>query len=1078
MVPAVLEDLQVLEQQQQESKRKLAQAQATKQNRINQQKQLNAQLEGKKYSNGALYAQVEQSRKFLSGATRDLSSCKLVSERLTEGISAFERKLKQSLYFTRLVISSNQKIESVIISVEHKIGNVARLKMEAKECIQTLQTKVSCTEDRYRIIRSAIQEAHAVGHNCAEEQAGLRVANSKLEKDRIAAQNLNQSTKLKCDGVREQIKKMEERANHSKAVQLQDLEILAQHEDGYMLEQESLDLSIVDADKLLQLQRQSILEFQKHLDFELGYASDDGTPNVVDSFGPPLAAMAAKGNDADLDQKLLKEKLHEVEKELNRSHEEILQNDALASTLLDEAELQAKEQADRELSAVASQREVETAVEEASILEGSFVDLQILRDTEVAAFVQSMGECENAIAQHEQTIATLEKQIRMADNAIRTQTRLFDETEKPKLVLLEREAENRSKTAGDHHKSMVDRSSTERIETNLKTEYGKKRKIEQEIFDERCRELDEKRDKYIESTYISVNCFYVWMEVQGFVALTKIIVVAPPFAEYPRLATFIVSFDHKRPIKELWEDVLDDLKKECDSKQANAQLKQVTRARAQRDEIQQLVVAAAKIKTREDQRRKRSKKFLDSSDPHQGSELQKIDNPIPLHEDDIAEGFVFASKDPVVYGGRRMRKKKGSGFFNPRNDDNAGIYDEETPTQPKQLFQQSGRDPQILTMSTSILSSICDKRVHWKVGDSILVGDKKATVNTSGLVPSNQGASKSRDASSAKNRKLESSSDLNHSRTTHSNTPPPIRFTMGRTDDASEASKAKHKTKNGPNDDLHTTAKSTSSRERRRTDIRIDREIPFPGSSDSFRQKQVANTVRSKNKQDTGNTMVDSGTDRRQRKRLPTTSVLLDTLTLEPTPSKLMKSSRSRSGSNPEKQTKHQESLLKTLIDSVDSESKTTKPMYDSRAEVVVTVAQGTLSATSKEKSRRNKSPMNSTVNVEPSVRMKSISEDGKTKSPKEKRRESKKKRSLERLQVPKESVKMPQNSISNLSTSLSLRQPLCLPKKRKERDHTPASEKSSSNLVKARRRRKKDIIGSQRSFATAMTADTFNFCF
>lgn len=501
IVPAVLEDLQVLEQQQQESKRKLAHAQATKQNRINQQKQLNAQLEGKKYSNGALYAQVEQSRKFLSGATRDLSACKLVTERLTKEISGFERKLKQSLYFARMVVSSNQKIESVIISVEHKIANVVRLKTEAREVIKILQKQVSSTEERDRMIRSAIQEAHANGHNCAEEQAGLRVANSKLENDRIAAQNLNQSTKLKCDGVRDQIKKMEERAAHSKAVQLQDLEVLAQHEDGFMLEQEALAVSILDADKLMQLQKEGVLEFQKHLDFELVYDSDDGIPNTVDSFGPPLAAMEAEGNHQDADLKLLDDKLHEVEEKLKRSEDEILQNDALASKLLQEAESQAEEEAEREKSAVAFERDLAFAVEEVSNLDGSFVDLQKIRDTEATVFAQSVAECEDEITQHEQTIATMEKQIRMADNACRTQTRLFEETEKPKLLLLEREAANRSSTAEDHHKSLVERSSGETMEADLNTEYDVKRKMEQEKFDERCRKLDGKRDKYIESTY-------------------------------------------------------------------------------------------------------------------------------------------------------------------------------------------------------------------------------------------------------------------------------------------------------------------------------------------------------------------------------------------------------------------------------------------------------------------------------------------------------------------------------------------------------------------------------------------------
>lgn len=670
------------------------------------------------------------------------------------------------------------------------------------------------------------------------------------------------------------------------------------------------------------------------------------------------------------------------------------------------------------------------------------------------------------------------------------------------------------------------------------------------------------------------------MEIDDVVALTKVDVDVPPFVEYPRLAAFIVSVNHKRPIVERWEDILEDLNKECESRQAEARSKQAARAQVQDDEIQQLDVATANIRKREDQRRKRSKKLLGNSHHHPDSELNENGNHLPSQEDAITE-VAFASNDPVVNGARLRRRKKGSDFFNPRNDDNVGFYEEETPAHPKQLFTKSVGDPRIRTSSTSILPSTTDKRVHWEDGDSMSVGDNEnATVNASTQIEFSQSDSKSRDTSLDKNRKLGSSSYLNRTRTSHSKTTSSTRISLDHADEPLKASepsrdtssrlsghqglatqlkgrqlkvskqdtekndtgfsssllpsslldlgegidrrepakpdsshspkslafpdakpnenngdqtkqrlhesafrddtsKTKNKTKSGLIDDLHASSKAVSSKERGKTEGRSGREIHLSKSSDSFHQKQLANSKALKNRQEKDTRKksgADSDTHRRERQRHPSTSRHLDTATIEPASSLHRRLSRSRSSSNPGMRKKNQESSSKRLSDSAGSEGrddKKTKTMYDSNAKVKLKLTAGIPHATSKENSRRSTSPMNSTETIAPSRKKKTRSGDSNTKSPKEKRRESKES-TRERLQVLKESVKKPPNS--NFK-ALSLLHPIRPPQKRKDRDHTSASE-ASSNMTKARRRRKKDSIGSQRSFATAMTADTFNFSF
>jgi hypothetical protein len=500
---SVLEDLQVLEHQQQESQRKLVDAQVMKQNRINQQKQLNTQLEGIKYSNGALRAQVEQSRKFLSGATRDLSARKLFTERVTDDISGFERKLKQGLYFVRMLVCCNQKIESIMITVEHKVLNVARLKVEASEVIKVLQKKFSETENEVQMIRSAIQEAHMTSHKCAVDQASLRAANSKLENDRIAAQNLDHSTKLKVDSIREQVKKAEERDAYSRATELQEREGLAREHDARMLEQEALEFSILEASKELQLHKDRIIAIQQSPDFEFNLLIMGGSiPSFgSDAFGPALTAMEVEVGREHADLNLLTAKIQQAEKDLEQCQNEVLQYDERAAQLLEQAESQAEAEAQRETSAVQFLSGLSSTREEVSKLDESFVELKNMRETEASTFGRTMADCESEITQHLRTVESLEKDIRMEENAIKTQTRLFEDTEKPKLLVLEKQAEHRSREAEQEQKNLAERSTYEVIDAALKKEFDEKLRLEKQKWAERCQMLDSKCDRYLEREF-------------------------------------------------------------------------------------------------------------------------------------------------------------------------------------------------------------------------------------------------------------------------------------------------------------------------------------------------------------------------------------------------------------------------------------------------------------------------------------------------------------------------------------------------------------------------------------------------
>jgi hypothetical protein len=259
----VLEDLRVLEQQQREAQRKLANARATKVHRVEQHVALESKLEHLKYSNGELRAQLRQSREILSCGTRALGARRLVSGRASDDIRQFERKLKKGLLSARMISASRRKIDSIFIVVENKQAVLMRLKLEAKEKLTVWETKMTKAQRSEGILRTSIQQEVVRGQKCAEDIATLRADNSESEKDLLAAQGMEESTKLRAEAVQAQI--ASETKRHDDAVSEATTQIdYHDKSERYITSEESLLAEEVqEKARELQQAKQRIREYQQ-----------------------------------------------------------------------------------------------------------------------------------------------------------------------------------------------------------------------------------------------------------------------------------------------------------------------------------------------------------------------------------------------------------------------------------------------------------------------------------------------------------------------------------------------------------------------------------------------------------------------------------------------------------------------------------------------------------------------------------------------------------------------------------------------------------------------------------------------
>ncbi|VEU38704.1 unnamed protein product [Pseudo-nitzschia multistriata] len=649
---------------------KLVSAQTMKQKRLEHQRQLNSFLEKKNYSNGALRAKLLQCREFLSVATRDLSNRKLVTDRLQDGIADFEAKLKRGISSARMVRICNAKIDSLLITVDHKIANITRLKVEAIKINKESRKKYERLEERDKIIRLAIQDALEKSRLLVRRKRDFRSVIEKLDHDKMIAQNTEQQIELRTRSAHDQIKAEEDRHSSAKAILYRDIEKVTRQRTTVAFEIQEGCIALQNLNAMEQTQKEKISRCSKTQGHDFNFQEKEISPfSGQTQFRTDLTRLeseATKGED-NLDS--LNKQVEDIDQAIEESRKRTARNQTEASALITSAEMTTKEEEKRRQMLLEIQTSLEAARAEVSKLDDSFREMKENRIAESRAHLKDMSCNDIGIQKQIQVVENLKLKMKLQETSLKTEIRLFEDTEKPRIAAKLKQAEENSRKEEKKYQDVLKESNDSSIDSKLRIQ------------------LKEKfSDEMMEWNVHNQNAIQRFSE----------------FAEkFPDLHKIDCSFDDKENRSKQINIALEELKSNCDARTGAFKAAKEKRNQQKRELQLQAEALESKIKRKEELKANLKRRQLQEAskwrvtntndDEEKCHRLKSIDDRNLSHENSAA----------VKY---RSRRKKGSDFFNPIEDNQDTLYTDSTPSQPRQLI-------------SSFLSQSSGQRVRWKDDD-------------------------------------------------------------------------------------------------------------------------------------------------------------------------------------------------------------------------------------------------------------------------------------------------------------------------------------------------------------------------
>lgn len=477
-----MQDLVILQEQQREAQMKLKSAKTTKKNKLEKQQQLNTLLEKKNFTNGSRRAKLVQLREFLSVATRDLGNRKLVADRLQEGISSFERKVKKGVRSTKMIQICNASIDSSLIIAEHKEAKIARLKFRAKLNRKSSRVKYDRMMEAEREIQRAIYGARKIIRRCNRRTKKLGHIINSRKHYKLMAHNKHQSIELRIRSVCDQMKVEVNRVTVTKAelsVQIQKVAKQREVTAFRILKGRSFRQKL---NSHIQTQKGKIGDFFK----SQGYIPSAQLNGLY-----PLCSQATlrdgivrfetettKGND---DLEAIEKSIVEMERGINQSRENLARNHADTLGLLSSVKWMTCEEQERKQTIADLKMTLESARAEVGKLERSFLEMKGSRDNEISVYSNTMADIDIEIEKQTQMVESLKSNVKTEEIALKTKARLFEESEKPQLALKLEEAVEGSRRAETAYNDQREMSTEGAIESKLASKF--KNKLGEEMMD-------------------------------------------------------------------------------------------------------------------------------------------------------------------------------------------------------------------------------------------------------------------------------------------------------------------------------------------------------------------------------------------------------------------------------------------------------------------------------------------------------------------------------------------------------------------------------------------------------------------
>ena len=206
---AVYADLRILQEQQNESERKLQQARATKQKRLEQQAAMEAQLDRLKYENGQQRTELQRASVVLSRGQRQLAEARVAAEKAGEDLRDFDRKVNRCLEIKRTLQAYERKHDVMLEEIRKKLSFLEELAEEAKEQFDAAQAeydKVKMYEESLRqSIKAEAEKQHRIAKETVDVRAALAAQENELTlslKKEVELKRVEESLRKKLDAQR------------------------------------------------------------------------------------------------------------------------------------------------------------------------------------------------------------------------------------------------------------------------------------------------------------------------------------------------------------------------------------------------------------------------------------------------------------------------------------------------------------------------------------------------------------------------------------------------------------------------------------------------------------------------------------------------------------------------------------------------------------------------------------------------------------------------------------------------------------------------------------------------------------
>ena len=173
-VSTVFADLQILEQQRQESKHQVASIQLTKKQKLEQKYALERKLCELKQQNGGMRVEIQRASKQLSLRHRELLEAQSRSENSRKATNRFDAKLKRVIGVARLLGAYQNKIENAMISLNE---TETRLNFSKGQMVSKLQSATVRRDDakhRHELLLKAINSNSLKERSIVEDISKIR----------------------------------------------------------------------------------------------------------------------------------------------------------------------------------------------------------------------------------------------------------------------------------------------------------------------------------------------------------------------------------------------------------------------------------------------------------------------------------------------------------------------------------------------------------------------------------------------------------------------------------------------------------------------------------------------------------------------------------------------------------------------------------------------------------------------------------------------------------------------------------------------------------------------------------------